>query len=195
MSAVTTRLMFQCNEWSRRVPGVPDPDLWFYFLIFFYKGFPWHVLDEPENLPVREPLGEGRQDKCKAVAEKVLYRPGVKHTLPCQVPLGASCPGVAVLKSSQKPWSSASLPIPSFWLEGAELFLVSHLRSTRMGLAVLGGYKLSLVCAVPFTSRCSSPCTTPSSSHIPFSSSITKTNSQKSKEHKRAWKMGRKEID
>lgn len=161
--------------------------------VFFYKGFPWHILDEPGNLPVREPLGQDRQDKCKPVAEKALYRPGLKHTLPCWVLLSASCPGIAVLKPSQ--WSSATLPILSFWPEGAELFLVSHLRGTRMGLAALGGDKLSglaLCCPLYLQMQLSlhHPILQPPPlSHIPLSSSITKTNSQNSKEHERAWKM------
>lgn len=103
---------------------MPHPDNYFFF---FYKGFSFHLHNEPGNLPVREPLGQGRQDKCRAAAGKALYRPGVKRTLLYQVLLSMSCPGIAVLRSSQKPRSSAILPILSFWLEGAELFLVSHL--------------------------------------------------------------------
>lgn len=105
------------------------------------------------------------------------------------------CPDIAVLEPSQKSWWSTTLPIPSFWLEGAELFLVSHLRGTRTGLAVLGGHKLSglaLCCPLYLQMQVSlhHPILQPTPlSHIPLSSSITKTNSQNGKEHERTWKM------
>lgn len=149
--------------------GCHTPTVWF----FFYKGFSFHLHDEPGNLPVREPLGQGRQDKCSAVAGKALYRPGVKRTLLYQVLLSMSCPGIAVLRSSQKPRCSATLPILSSWLEGAELFWCPTCEAPRQVWQFLVAINcMALLCVFPFTSRCSAACITPSSSCLPLVMSL-----------------------